>query len=47
MGNSESQAISAKILTGVKTESLEIFVAFCMLQVKGITTNAKCFVGLS
>lgn len=26
----------AKILTGFRTENLEIFVAFCMLQVKGL-----------
>ena len=37
----------AKILTGFRTENLEIFVAFCMLQVqcKRITNDAKCFVG--
>ena len=26
----------AKILTGFRTENLKIFVAFCMLQVKGL-----------
>ena len=33
-----------EILTGFKTENLEMFVAFCMLQLKKITDDAKCVV---
>ena len=33
-----------KVLTGFRTENLEIFVAFCMLQVKVlITSDASVF----
>ena len=33
----------AKVLTGFRTENLEIFVAFCMLQVKGLLVMPNVF----
>lgn len=37
----------ARVLTGFRTENLEIFVAFCMLQVKGLLVMPNVFWDIS